>query len=73
MFRIQLSVPVLALNRGSVSPPGGSASYSLAPEDDGIAAAEFLLTRNVHRVLVLSDDDESMRRAVNAFRELRLR
>jgi outer membrane PBP1 activator LpoA protein len=73
LFRSQLSVPVLALNRGSVSPPGGSASYSLAPEDDGIAAAEFLLTRNAHRVLVLSDDDESMRRAVTAFREQLLR
>jgi outer membrane PBP1 activator LpoA protein len=65
----QLSVPVLALNRGNIAPPGGSASFSLAPEDDGIAAAEFLLARNAHRVLVLSDDDDSMRRAVNAFRE----
>jgi outer membrane PBP1 activator LpoA protein len=64
-----LNVPILALNRGNVTPPGGSASFSLAPEDDGIAAAEFLLARNARRILVLSDDDDSMRRAVNAFRE----
>ena len=69
VFRSQLTVPVLALNRGNVTPPGGSASFSLAPEDDGIAAAEFLLARNARRILVLSDDDDSMRRAVNAFRE----
>ena len=65
----QLSVPVLALNRGNVTPPGGSASFSLAPEDDGIAAAEFLLARNARRILVLGDDDDGMRRAVNAFRQ----
>ena len=62
-----LTVPVLALNRGNVAPPGGSTSFSLAPEDDGIAAAEFLLARNARRVLVLSDD--SLRRATAAFRE----
>jgi outer membrane PBP1 activator LpoA protein len=69
VFHSQLSVPVRALNRGNVAPPGGSASFSLAPEDDGIAAAEYLLARNARRILVLSDDDDSMRRAVNAFRE----
>lgn len=65
----KLSVPMLALNRGNIAPPGGSASFSLAPEDDGSAAAEFLLARNARRVLVLSDGDGSMRRAVSAFRE----
>lgn len=69
MFHERLGVPVLALNRGNVAPPAGSASFSLAPEDDGIAAAQFLLARNTRRVLVLSDDDDSMRRAVAAFRE----
>ena len=63
----RLTVPVLALNRGNVAPPPGSTSFSLAPEDDGIAAAEFLLSRNVKRVLVLSDD--SQHRVVSAFRE----
>ena len=62
-----LTVPVLALNRGNVAPPAGSTSFSLAPEDDGIAAAEFLLSHNAKRVLVLSDD--SQHRVVSAFRE----
>lgn len=64
----QLTVPVLALNRGSVAPPPGSASFSLAPEDDGIAAAEYVIARGGKRVLVLAGNDESMRRAVAAFR-----
>jgi outer membrane PBP1 activator LpoA protein len=64
-----LPVPVLALNRAGGNPPPGSASFSLAPEDDGIAAAEFLLARNARRVLILADADEGMRRAVSAFRE----
>ena len=33
-------VPLLALNRGSRTPPAGSASFSLSPEDEGITAAE---------------------------------
>lgn len=69
VFRKPLRVPMLALNRGTIAPPAGSASFSLAPEDDGIAAAEFLITHNARRVLVLSDDDDSMRRAVSAFRD----
>lgn len=67
--RDALPVPVLALNRASTPPPPGSASFSLAPEDDGIAAAEFLLARNARRVLVLADADDGMQRAVSAFRE----
>ncbi len=63
-----LTVPVLALNRGSVAPPPGSASFSLAPEDDGIAAAEYVIARGGKRVLVLAGNDDSMRRAVAAFR-----
>ena len=69
LFREPLSVPVLALNRGNVAPPAGSASFSLAPEDDGIAAAEFLLARNARRVLVLTAGDDSMRRVTAAFGE----
>ena len=34
--RGQLDVPVLALNRAATPPPPGNASFSLAPEDDGI-------------------------------------
>jgi outer membrane PBP1 activator LpoA protein len=66
LFRTALTVPVLALNRGAVEPPAGSGSFSLAPEDDGIAAAEFLVTRGARRVMVLSDN--SLQRAVAAFR-----
>ncbi len=64
-----LSVPMLALNRGNVSPPAGNASFSLTPEDEAISAAEYLLGRNARRVLVLGSGDVGMRRAVAAFRE----
>jgi outer membrane PBP1 activator LpoA protein len=67
LFRQPLTVPVLALNRGNVAPPEGSTSFSLAPEDDGIAAAEYLLARNARHVLVLAD--ASLQRAVAAFRQ----
>ncbi len=63
-----LPVPVLALNRAQVPPPG-NASFSLSPEDEGIAAAELLLERNARRVLVVSADDDTQRRAVAALRE----
>lgn len=64
-----LPVPVLALNRAQMQPPAGNASFSLSPEDEGIGAAEFLLDRGARRVLVVSADDETQRRAVNALRE----
>lgn len=63
------AVPMLALNRGNVAPPAGSASFSLAPEDDGIAASEYLLGRNARRALVIGSSDDGMRRAVAAFRQ----
>lgn len=69
LFRQPLPVPVLALNRGNVDPPDGSASFSLAPEDEGAAAADFITSRGGKRVLVLLDLDDGMRRAVGAFRE----
>ena len=65
----QLNVAVLALNRGPAAPPTGNASFALAPEDDGIAAAEYLLARNARRVLVLVGSDDGMRRSAAAFRE----
>ena len=68
LFHATLSVPVLALNRAGSHPPPGNASFSLAPEDDGLAAAEYLVGHGAHRVLVLSDDDETSRRTVAAFR-----
>ena len=65
----ELSVPMLALNRGNVAPPAGHASFSLAPEDEAMSAAEYLLSRNARRVLVLSGGEAGMSRAVAAFRE----
>jgi outer membrane PBP1 activator LpoA protein len=67
--RAQLPVPVLALNRGKSSPPAGSAGFSLAPEDDGIIAAEYLRGRERTKVLVVHSNDDNGRRAAAAFRE----
>ena len=64
-----LQVPVLALNRGNARAPAGSASFSLSPEDEGIAAAEYLLGRGIKRVLVIGGADETQRRTIAAFRE----
>ncbi|MFC5570509.1 penicillin-binding protein activator [Lysobacter yangpyeongensis] len=64
-----LPVPMLALNRAQVPPPAGNASFSLSPEDEGIAAAEFLLDRGAHSVLVIGAEDDTQRRAVASLRE----
>ena len=66
--RQSLPIPVLALNRGELPPPPGNASFALAPEDDGVAAAEYAISRGARRVLSLADGDDSMRRAAAAFR-----
>ena len=63
-----LAVPVLALNRAGDVPPAGNASFSLSPEDEGIAAAGLLLERGARRVLVIAGGDDSQRRAVDALR-----
>jgi hypothetical protein len=63
-----LPVPVLALNR-SGRPPAGSASFSLSPEDEGIAIAGMLVERNARRVLVVGGNEEGQRRAIGAFRD----
>lgn len=63
-----LPVPVLALNRIGTEPPSGNASFSLSPEDEGLAAAEYLLDHNAKRVLVVGGADETQRRAVAALR-----
>jgi len=62
------SVPSLALNRGNLAPPPGHAAFSLAPEDDGIAAADYLLAREHRKALVIGGSDDNGRRAVDAFR-----
>lgn len=68
VFRgVQPGVPVLALNRGTVPPPVNSASFSLAPEDDGASAADYLASTGAKRVLVLGSGDDYARRSGNAF------
>jgi outer membrane PBP1 activator LpoA protein len=68
--RAQISAPLLALNRGAgAPPPPGSVSFALAPEDEGIAAAERMLRRGWRRVIAVAGDDESAQRALAAFRE----
>jgi outer membrane PBP1 activator LpoA protein len=66
----ELSVSLLTLNRGgALPPPPGSVSFALAPEDEGVAAAERMLQRGWRRVIVAMGDDESAQRSVAAFRE----
>lgn len=67
--RTELPVPVLALNRGKGMPPAGSAGFSLAPEDDGIIAAEYLRGRERSKVLVIHSNDDVGRRSATAFGE----
>ena len=64
-----LKVPVLALNRASRQPPAGSVSFSLSPEDEGIAAAEYVAGQKLRNVLILAGSDDSLRRTAAAFRE----
>ena len=64
-----LQVPMLALNRGDVAPPAGNAGFSLSPDDEGIAAAEYLLGLNAKRVLVVAAADDTQQRAVASLRE----
>jgi len=59
------TVPVLALNRAG-PPPVNSASYALAPEDEGVAAADYLAARGALNVLVLSSGDDNARRSIDA-------
>ena len=67
--RNQLPVPVQALNHGRGLPPTGHLAFSLAPEDDGQMAAEYLLARQLHNVLVLHSNDDTGRRAAAALTE----
>lgn len=64
-----LPVPVLALNRGNVPTPAGSASFALAPEDEAIAAAARLRARGARRVMLVGSMEEQSRRALAAFAE----
>jgi outer membrane PBP1 activator LpoA protein len=61
-----LQTPVLALNRGTVTPPPGSQSFALSPEDEGVAAAERILELGYRRILVANGGDEHARRVLAA-------
>ncbi|MBB5209138.1 penicillin-binding protein activator [Chiayiivirga flava] len=66
----QVQVPLLALNRGGdLPPPPGSVSFALAPEDEGVAAADRMHSRGWRRVLVVAGADEHAQRSAAAFRE----
>ena len=68
VFRVMRpEVPLVALNRPASPPPTNAASYALAPEDEGIAAAGFLIARNARRVLVLGNGEDAARRSIAAF------
>ncbi len=67
--RSDLSIPLLALNRGTTPPPPGSASFSLAPEDEGVAAAQRLLSKGMRRVITIAGGDDTARRSLTAFRD----
>ncbi len=64
-----VGIPVLALNRGSDSPPTGSASFALLPDDEGLFAADRLAARGLLKVLVFTQKDDSVQRALASFRE----
>ncbi len=68
LFQAAPTVPVLALNRGPMDAPQNTAAFSLAPEDEGDAAAQYLISRNARNVLVLSNGDDNARRSVDALR-----
>lgn len=62
------AIPLLALNRGNTAPAANTGDFSLAPEDEGGAAAAYMLSRNARRVLVLSNGESDATRSVQAFR-----
>ena len=64
-----LPVPVLALNSSTRATPTGSVSFSLAPEDEGLAAAEYVLGQGAKNVLVFTGTDDTMRRTSASFRQ----
>ncbi|WP_168191472.1 penicillin-binding protein activator [Thermomonas aquatica] len=59
-------VPLLALNRGSRTPPAGSAGFSLSPEDEGISLAQYLIERGARRVLIVGGGEDAQRRSAGA-------
>ena len=65
----ELSVPLIALNRAAEPAPPGSVSFSLAPEDEGVAIAERMLRKGLRRTIAFTARDDNASRALDAFRE----
>lgn len=65
--RASLPVPVQALNHGNGLPPRGHLAFSLAPEDDGVLAADYLRDRERRQAVVIHSNDDNGRRAAEAF------
>jgi outer membrane PBP1 activator LpoA protein len=61
-------VPVIALNRGPSAPASGSTSFALAPDDEGIAAAERLVRRGAKRIHAFTQRDDNSQRALAALK-----
>jgi len=61
-------VAVLALNRGSRTPPPGSAAFSLSPEDEGISLAQALIDRGSRSVLLIVGSDDTQKRTADSAR-----
>jgi len=68
VFASPLPVPTLALNRAQGAPADNAGSYSLAPEDEGAAAAQYLLARQARRVVVVSNGEDAASRSIDALR-----
>jgi len=68
VFTEPLAVPTLALNRAQGAPADNAGSYSLAPEDEGAAAAQYLLSRQARRVVALSNGEDVATRSIDALR-----
>lgn len=66
--RDQLPVPIQALNHGRDLPPPGHLAFSLAPEDDGATAADYLASRERRQALVIHSNDDTGRRAAASFK-----
>jgi outer membrane PBP1 activator LpoA protein len=62
------TVPLLALNSADAPLPINVASFSLSPEGEGAAIADYLAARNASRVLVLSNGDDNAVRAIDTLR-----
>ena len=64
-----LPVPVFGLNQpgNGQLPPAGQMDFSLAPEDEGIAAADYLIKQQRLKVFVIANQDDANQRAARAF------